>query len=335
MPPPPRDPSKLGDVVNYNGEYRAEIYARGLGSLARIRGPRRGSDKKRAFEDLLTIRDAAKEESTRMCALLAMMRTADRLKEGDETAAEGGVEGGVVAVDNEFQARVQYSENGEPREIKGPRQSIEGNAKANLDLIIAAAASMSGRAERFEAMGAEAHRLQECLRAENEASVGGVEPFQNGFRARIRASNDSGTEALLNGPRGVEPFQNGFRARIRAPNDSGTEALLHGPRRSCEHRAKRDLETIVASGSLGVDLSGETELKALPRSGRGEPDVDMTDAFAVDGCPPALAVAEQISAEDAQCMIVESFNERASQLEREEIDAKASYMAALASRGGN
>jgi len=34
-------------------------------------------------------------------------------------------------------------------------------------------------------------------------------------------------------------------------------------------------------------------------------------------------------------MIVESFNERASQLEREEIDAKASYMAALASRGGN
>ena len=87
--------------------------------------------------------------------------------------------------------------------------------------------------------------------------------------------------------------------------------------------------------SLGVDLSGETELKAPPRSGRGEPDVDMTDAFAVDGCPPTLAVAEQISAEDAQCMIVESFNERASQLEREEIDAKASYMAALASRGGN
>ena len=118
MPPPPRDPSKLGDVVNYNGEYRAEIYARGLGSLARIRGPRRGSDKKRAFEDLLTIRDAATEESTRMCALLAMMRAADRLNEGDETTAEGGVEGGGVAVNNEFRARVQYSENGEPREIK-------------------------------------------------------------------------------------------------------------------------------------------------------------------------------------------------------------------------
>ena len=69
MPPPPRDPSKLGDVVYHNGEYRAEIFARGLGSLARIRCPRRGSVKKRALEDLLTIRDAAKEESTRMCAL--------------------------------------------------------------------------------------------------------------------------------------------------------------------------------------------------------------------------------------------------------------------------
>jgi hypothetical protein len=60
----------------------------------------------------------------------------------------------------------------------------------------------------------------------------------------------------------------------------------------------------------------------------------MGDAFAVDGCPPALAVAEQISVEDAQYMIIESFNERASQLEREELEAKASYMAALASRGG-
>ena len=49
MPPPPRDPSNLGDVVYHNGEYRAEIFARGLGSLARIRRPRRGSDKKRAL----------------------------------------------------------------------------------------------------------------------------------------------------------------------------------------------------------------------------------------------------------------------------------------------
>jgi hypothetical protein len=99
-----------------------------------------------------------------------MKRAADQLKEDNETSAEGG----VVAVSNEFRAHVQYSENGEPREIKGPRQSIEGNAKADLELIIAAAASMSGRAERIKAMSAEAHRLQERLEADGEAVVGGV-----------------------------------------------------------------------------------------------------------------------------------------------------------------
>jgi hypothetical protein len=34
-------------------------------------------------------------------------------------------------------------------------------------------------------------------------------------------------------------------------------------------------------------------------------------------------------------MITDAFNERASQLEREDLEAKASFMAALASRGGN
>jgi hypothetical protein len=86
--------------------------------------------------------------------------------------------------------------------------------------------------------------------------------------------------------------------------------------------------------SLGVDLAEEFEEKAPPPPGRGEPDVDMCDAMAVDGCPPALAVAEQISVDDAQNMIIECFNERAAQLEREELAAKASYMAALAARGG-
>ena len=145
------------------------------GSLARIRGPRRGSDKKRAFEDLFTIRDAATEETTRMGALLAMKRAADRLKEGNAAAAEGG----VVAVNNEFRARVQYSENGEPREIIGPHQPSECSASADLELIIAAAAGMSGRAERFEAMAAEAHRLQERTRAEGAAKVGGIIAVHN------------------------------------------------------------------------------------------------------------------------------------------------------------
>ena len=222
MPPPLRDASKLGAVVNRHGQYRAEIFARGLGRLAHIEGPRRGSDKKRAFEDLLTIRDAATEESTRMGALLAMKRAADRLKEGNETAAEGG----VVAVNNEFRARVQYSENGDPREIKGPRQSIECSAKADLELIIAAAASMSGRAERFEAMSAEAHRLQERLEADGEAEVGGVIAVHNGFRARVQYS------------------------------EGGKPREIKGPRRSSEHRAQRDMEMINAAG---CDVRGRAE----------------------------------------------------------------------------
>ena len=145
MPPPHHDPSNLGDVVKDQGKFRDAIFARGLGRLANIRGPRRGSDKKRALEDLLTIRDAATEETTRMGALLAMKRAADRLKEGNAAAAEGG----VGAANNEFRARVQYSENGEPREIIGPRQPSECSASADLELIIAATAVISGCAERF------------------------------------------------------------------------------------------------------------------------------------------------------------------------------------------
>ena len=222
MPPPLRDASKLGAVVNDTGQYRAEIFARGLGRLAHIRGPRRGSDKKRAFEDLLTIRDAATEESTRMGALLAMKRAADRLKEGNETAAEGGVD----TANNEFRARVQYSENGDPHVIKGPRRSSECHARADLELIIAAAASVPGRAERFEAMSAEAHRLQERLEAEGETEVGGVVAAHNEFRARVQYS------------------------------ESGEPREIKGPRRSSEHRAQRDLEMINAAG---CDVRGRAE----------------------------------------------------------------------------
>jgi hypothetical protein len=155
-----------------------------------------------------------------------MMRAADRLKEGDETTAEGGVEGGVVAVNNEFRARVQYSENGEPREIIGPRQSIEGSAKADLELIIAAPASLPGRAERIKAMSAEAHRLQERLEAEGETDVGGVVAAHNEFRARTEYS------------------------------ESGEPRRIKGPRRSNEHRAHRDLEMINAAG---CDVRGRAE----------------------------------------------------------------------------
>ena len=87
-----------------------------------------------------------------------MKHAADRLKEGNEATTGGG----VVSVHNEFRARVQYSEGGDPREIEGPCRSSEFRTKADLELIIAAAAEILGRAERFEAMAAEAHRLQDA-----------------------------------------------------------------------------------------------------------------------------------------------------------------------------
>ena len=82
MPRPPRKCSELGSIVNYQGEHRAEIY---LGSDKHIRGPRRGTDEKCAFGDLLVIRAAVADHTARSSALQAMKREtereADRLKE--------------------------------------------------------------------------------------------------------------------------------------------------------------------------------------------------------------------------------------------------------------
>ena len=121
------DPSKLGAVVDRQGHYRAEIFARGPGSLAHIQGPRRGGDKKRAFEDLLAIRDAAAEETTRLGALQAMKRAADRLKERSDTET-GGV-GGVEPFQNGFLARIKFYTDGVATKINGPRRSDERRAK--------------------------------------------------------------------------------------------------------------------------------------------------------------------------------------------------------------
>ena len=160
MPPPLRDPSEFGDVVNNQGRSRAEIFAWALGSLAHIRGPHRGGDKKRAFEDLLAIRDAAAEETTKMGALQAMKRTADRLKEANE--AEASV-GGVEPFQNGHRARIQFTTttDGASKQIYGPRRSDERRAKKDLELIAAAGRDVPERAERFEAMYKEARRLQD------------------------------------------------------------------------------------------------------------------------------------------------------------------------------
>ena len=88
--------------------------------------------------------------------------------------------------------------------------------------------------------------------------------------------------------------------------------------------------------SLGVDSRGDArEGSAPPSTACGEVDVEMGDAMEVDEGPACLAVAEQISVEDACDMIIECFNQRASEMERDELEAKASFVAALVARGGN
>ena len=118
MPPPPRSLTNLGKVINEQGSFRADAFARDLGSAAHIRGPRRGSQK-RAFEDLLIIRAAAAEHTTRMGALQAMQQAAARLKEA--AAAEAG---GIFAAGDAYRARIQYTDNaGSPKKIYGHRRS--------------------------------------------------------------------------------------------------------------------------------------------------------------------------------------------------------------------
>ena len=76
---------------------------------------------------------------------------AHRLQERLEAGGETDV-GGVVAHHNEFRAKVQHSEGGEPRRIKGPRRSSEHRAQRDMEMINAAGCDVRGRAERIEAM---------------------------------------------------------------------------------------------------------------------------------------------------------------------------------------
>ena len=148
MPPPPRSPTNLGKVINRQGSFRAEAFARDLGSAKHIQGPRRGSQK-RALEDLSIIHAAAAEHTTRMGALQAMQQAAARLKVS--AVAEAG---GVVAVDGEYRARIQYADNaGLPKEIKAPRRYDARRAQADLERIRAAGAGQTTREMGFGSHG--------------------------------------------------------------------------------------------------------------------------------------------------------------------------------------
>ena len=213
MPPPVRDPSDLGNVVNNQGDYRAELFIRELGSAKQIRGPRRGQDKKRAFEDLVAIRNAAVDQPTRLAALQAMSRMAAQLREEAGADSRAGA-GSIYAVDGGHRARIKYTDDGD-REIKGPRRCNERRATADLEKMRAAAASKTTRRERFEAMQQEAKRLQ----TEADATPGSVEVFDGGYRAR------------------VQYYENDIPGQIR------------GPRRYDERRARADLDAIYEAGA--------------------------------------------------------------------------------------
>ena len=132
MPLAGRNPADLGNVVNKEGSFRAQLTTRDMGGAMQISGPRRGGDKKQAFGDLLAIRSAAADHTTRMGALQAMKREADRLKEeavtereADRLKEEAAVAelGGIEPVPKGYRARVQYTDSAGARMVmKGPRR---------------------------------------------------------------------------------------------------------------------------------------------------------------------------------------------------------------------
>ncbi len=80
-----------------------------------------------------------------------------------------------------------------------------------------------------------------------------------------------------------------------------------------------------------MEIRNEIE---VPKASNG-PNIATGDVMDSDRCPPSLAVAEQILIEDAQQMVMDAFHERDTELEAEVLEAKTSFMTALATRGGN
>jgi len=166
MAPKKRTFAELGFVAELAGTYRADFNIREEEKIRHIRGPRRGSQQ-RALDDLSLIRTAAAEHTSRADGLEAMQAAAKRLKEA--AAAEAG---GVVEIDGEHRARLQYTDCARNScEIKGPRRHDERRAQADLESMRAAAADKPTRAEHFEAMAREAHRLQEHAAFEVQVAI--------------------------------------------------------------------------------------------------------------------------------------------------------------------
>ena len=120
---PKRKLEEIGGVVEESGAFRVRMWLDGRN----VDGPRRGNQQ-RALSDLSTIRTAAAEHTSRANGLEAMQAAAKNLKEAAATEA-----GGVVEVDGEHRARVQYTDNTRIScEIKGPRRDDGRRAQADF-----------------------------------------------------------------------------------------------------------------------------------------------------------------------------------------------------------
>ena len=178
MAPKKRTFAELGFVAELAGTYRADFNIREEEKIRHILGPRRGSQQ-RALDDLILIRTAAAEHTSRADGLEAMQAAAKRLKEAAAAEAGGVVKeaaaaeaGGVVEIDGEHRARLQYTDCARNScEIIGPRRHDERRAQADLESMRAAAAEKTTRAEHFEAMATEAHRLQEHAAFEVQVAI--------------------------------------------------------------------------------------------------------------------------------------------------------------------
>ena len=167
MPPPLRNLSDLGYIIEREGVYYAEVLARDL--RIHFTGPRRGRNKERASEDLAAIRAAATDHMTRAEALDAMRCKADKLKAEAKAARIGGTE----VHDGGHRTRVRCVDNsGARKAIRGPIRYDERRAKADTELVCgAAASSTTTRADFLGALQKEAHRLQQTASLEVQVAM--------------------------------------------------------------------------------------------------------------------------------------------------------------------
>ena len=89
MPPPLKDPAKLGYVRRRGGQCRAQFWTQEVDRAVSFEGPWH-DDERLAQDDLETIRAAAHPSMARAVKLQAMLHQADFLKD-DAKREDGGV----------------------------------------------------------------------------------------------------------------------------------------------------------------------------------------------------------------------------------------------------